>query len=182
MLLMEQYAMDWPNFNSFAVTSLRFQDTDVGSSGRLRTNALDHGTETESCTGGDYMELTKLREKIGFNVREYRLGRAYSQGVLAELCGLNRSYIGSVERSEHNIGIDNLERLSLGLAVSPVELLEVSTAGLDDGTPNEQAITEISSVVVLSRKRFFELLKQCAVHRPDLVAIYLDRCGVRFVE
>lgn len=164
--------MDWPNFNSFAVISLRFQDADVGFSGRLRKNALDHGTDTGSCTGGDYMELTNLREKIGFNVREYRLGRGYSQGVLAELCGLNHSYIG----------IDNLERLSLGLAVPPVELLEISTAGLDDGTPNEQAITEISSVVVLSRKRFFELLKQCAVHRPDLVAICLDRCGVRVVK
>jgi transcriptional regulator with XRE-family HTH domain len=102
--------------------------------------------------------------------------------VLAELCGLNRSYIGSVERNEHNIGIDNLERLSLGLEVPPGELLEVSATGLDDRTPNEQAITETSSVVVLSRKRLFELLKQCAVHRPDLVAIYLDRCGVRFIK
>jgi len=128
------------------------------------------------------MALTNLREKIGFNVREYRLGRGYSQGVLAELCGLNRSYIGSVERNEHNIGIDNLERLSLGLEVPPGELLEVSATGLDDRTPNEQAITETSSVVVLSRKRLFELLKQCAVHRPDLVAIYLDRCGVRFIK
>jgi transcriptional regulator with XRE-family HTH domain len=128
------------------------------------------------------MELTKLREKIGFNVREYRLGRGYSQGVLAELCGLNRSYIGSVERNEHNIGIDNLERLSQGLEVPPVKLLGASAASLADGPPNEQAITETSPVVVLSRKRFFELLKQCAVNRPDLVAIYLDRCGVRFVK
>ena len=133
-------------------------------------------------TGGNYMKLTNLREKIGFNVRDYRLGRGYSQGVLAELCGLNRSYISSVERSEHNIGIDNLERLSLGLEVSPVKLLEVSATGLDDRPEKELAITEASPVVVLSRKRFFELLKQCAVHRPDLVAIYLDRCGVRFVN
>jgi transcriptional regulator with XRE-family HTH domain len=135
-----------------------------------------------SRTGGHDMELTNLREKIGFNVREYRLGMGYSQGVLAELCGLNRSYIGSVERNEHNIGIDNLERLSLGLDVSPDKLLEVSAVGLADRIPKEQAITETPSVVVLSRKRFFELLKQCAVHRPDLVAIYLDRCGVRFVK
>jgi len=135
-----------------------------------------------SSTGGNYMELTNLRENIGLNVRDYRLGRGYSQGVLAELCGLNRSYIGSVERSEHNIGIDNLERLARGLEVPPVKLLEVSATGLGDRPPNEQSITETSSVVVLSRKRFFELLKQCAVNRPDLVAIYLDRCGVRFVK
>jgi len=128
------------------------------------------------------MKLTNLREKIGFNVRDYRLGRGYSQGVLAELCGLNRSYISSVERSEHNIGIDNLERLSLGLEVPPVKLLQVSGTGLDNRPEKELAITETSPVVVLSRKRFFELLKQCAVHRPDLVAIYLDRCGVRFVN
>jgi len=132
--------------------------------------------------GGNYMELTNLRERIGLNVRDYRLGRGYSQGGLAELCGLNRSYIGSVERSEHNIGIDNLERLAQGLEVPPVKLLEVSAIGLADRPPNEQSTTGPSSVVVLSRKRFFELLKQCAVSRPDLVAIYLDRCGVRFVK
>ncbi len=128
------------------------------------------------------MELTKLREKIGLNVRDYRLGRGYSQGVLAELCGLNRSYIGSVERSEHNIGIDNLERLAQGLEVPPVKLLEESATGLAGRPPNDQSITETSSVVVLSRKRFFELLKQCATNRPDLVAIYLGRCGVRFIK
>jgi transcriptional regulator with XRE-family HTH domain len=102
--------------------------------------------------------------------------------MLAERSGLNRSYIGSVERNEHSIGIDNLERLSQGLDVPPVALLEVSAGSLDDRPPTEQAITETSPVVVLSRKRFFELLKQCAVHRPELVAIYLDRCGVRFVK
>lgn len=150
----------------------------AGSSKLHRIMAQKRGSRT----GENYMELTNLREKIGFNVRDYRLGRGYSQGVLAGLCGLNRSYIGAVERSEHNIGIDNLERLSLGLEVPPVKLLEVNATGLADRPASEQAVAETSPVVVLSRKRFFELLKQCAVHRPDLVAIYLDRCGVRFVN
>jgi transcriptional regulator with XRE-family HTH domain len=156
---------------------------DVGFSSWLCTIAAHQGTETWNWTGGIYMELTNLRERIGLNVRDYRLGRGYSQGGLAELCGLNRSYIGSVERSEHNMGIDNLERLAQGLEVPPVKLLEVGgVTDIADRSPNGQSITETSSVVVLSRKRFFELLKQCAVNRPDLVAIYLDRCGVRFVK
>lgn len=90
--------------------------------------------------------------------------------------------IGSVERNEYDIGIDNYERLSQRLDVPPVELLEVSAGSLNDRPPTEQAITENSPVVVLSRKRFFELLKQCAVHRPELVAIYFGRCGARSVK
>jgi transcriptional regulator with XRE-family HTH domain len=179
---MEQYAMDWPEFQLIRCDHPSFSECGCWFQRQALHTQLITAQKRGSRTGVNYMELTKLREKIGFNVREYRLGRGYSQGVLAELCGLNRSYIGSVERNEHNIGIDNLERLSQGLEVPPVKLLEMSAAGLDDRLPTEQAITETSSLVVLSRKRFFELLKQCAVHRPELVAVYLDRCGVKFVK
>lgn len=153
----------------------------VSAAGSARLHRID--AQIPGCYIGEiYMEFNKLRERIGLNVRDYRLGRGYSQGVLAELCGLNRSYIGSVERSEHNMGIDNLERLAQGLEVPPVKLLEKSPTELTNRLENERSTTEASSVVVLSRKRFFELLKQCATNRPDLVAIYLDRCGVRFIK
>lgn len=40
-----------------------------------------------------------------------------------ELCGLHRTYIGSVERSKRNISIDNIENVATALKVSPPELL-----------------------------------------------------------
>jgi transcriptional regulator with XRE-family HTH domain len=38
--------------------------------------------------------------------------------------GLHRTYVGSVERGERNISIDNIERLAHALGVSAASLLE----------------------------------------------------------
>lgn len=39
------------------------------------------------------------------------------------MAGLHRTYIGSVERSERNVSIDNMERLAVALEVDITELL-----------------------------------------------------------
>jgi transcriptional regulator with XRE-family HTH domain len=57
------------------------------------------------------------------NIRKFRRQRKISQEELAELAGLHRTYIGSVERGERNVSIDNMERLAKALEVSLVDLL-----------------------------------------------------------
>lgn len=47
-----------------------------------------------------------------------------SQEKLAELAELHRTYVGSVERGERNIAIDNMERLAQALNVTIQTLLE----------------------------------------------------------
>jgi transcriptional regulator with XRE-family HTH domain len=58
------------------------------------------------------------------NLRKVRLNKGLSQEELAELASLHRTYVGSVERGERNISIDNMERLALALDTSIQTLLE----------------------------------------------------------
>ncbi|MHB1239236.1 MAG: helix-turn-helix domain-containing protein [Gammaproteobacteria bacterium] len=63
------------------------------------------------------------RTRLARRIRIQRRGRGWSQEVLAELSGLHRSYIGSVERAERNISLDNIERIARALGVPIHDLL-----------------------------------------------------------
>lgn len=56
-------------------------------------------------------------------MRRLRAERGLSQEALAHECGINRTYLSSVERSERNVAIDNIERIAKGLGVEAWALL-----------------------------------------------------------
>lgn len=66
---------------------------------------------------------SKIRELFARRLKQLRLLKGFSQETLADLAGLHRTYVGSVERSERNISIDNMERLAKALEVDIIDLL-----------------------------------------------------------
>ena len=65
-------------------------------------------------------DLTRI---LAANVRGFRHDKKLSQEELADLCGLHRTYVGSVERGERNATLSTLETLAAALDVSVIDLL-----------------------------------------------------------
>jgi transcriptional regulator with XRE-family HTH domain len=61
--------------------------------------------------------MTDINKKVGKKIRYFRKQRGWSQERLALETGLHRAYIGQIERGEKNLGIVNLEKISLSLGV-----------------------------------------------------------------
>ena len=60
---------------------------------------------------------------FGEAVRLRRQRRGLSQEKLAELAGLHRTYIGSMERSERNVSLINIHAIAAALGCAAADLL-----------------------------------------------------------
>ena len=67
------------------------------------------------------------RRVFAANVRRIRAQQGITQERLAELCGLHRTYIGSIERGEQNISLENIGKVAATLGVSLAELFSPFT-------------------------------------------------------
>ena len=73
---------------------------------------------------GNYERDVKIL--FGRRLRELRRRRGWSQETFAHLCGIDRSYVGGVERGERNISLENICRMAEALGVPPSELLKLN--------------------------------------------------------
>jgi transcriptional regulator with XRE-family HTH domain len=75
-----------------------------------------------------------IRQKFGMLMRNKRYALNISQEELSFRSGLHRTYIGSVERGERNIALENILLLAKALECSPKDLIpEVSLDSDEDG-------------------------------------------------
>lgn len=61
---------------------------------------------------------------IGKTIRAARKAQELSQEELALACELDRSYVGGIERGEHNLTVINLIRIASPLNISGADLLK----------------------------------------------------------
>lgn len=66
-------------------------------------------------------DRSPVLKAFGQAVRECRKARGFSQESFAHYCGLDRSYMGSVERGERNVTLGNIERIISALHMKPSE-------------------------------------------------------------
>jgi transcriptional regulator with XRE-family HTH domain len=64
--------------------------------------------------------------ELGLAIRSARVEVGLSQEALAVDAQLDRSYIGGIERGEHNLTLINLHKIAAALGTQPSKLLKKS--------------------------------------------------------
>lgn len=77
------------------------------------------------------MDPVKIQAALGRAIRSRRMKTGLSQEAFADIAGIHRTYIGSVERGERNISLQNMARIAKALGTSVSTLLSDAEKGLD---------------------------------------------------
>lgn len=64
------------------------------------------------------MDNEDIKTLFGKRLRQLRIQRGYSQEEFAGKCGLDRTYISSLERGKRNISLKNIESITIALDIS----------------------------------------------------------------
>lgn len=70
----------------------------------------------------------KIKIRFGEYLRSLRTDRGLSQEDFAALCGLDRTYIGAIERGERNVSLVNIAKIASGLGLPIRELFGFENA------------------------------------------------------
>ena len=63
-----------------------------------------------------------IRIRFGKALRHRRERLGVSQEAFADMCGLDRTYIGGIERGERNVALVNIEKIAKTLRLTIAEL------------------------------------------------------------
>jgi transcriptional regulator with XRE-family HTH domain len=85
---------------------------------------MDHGVPASY--GLMPKQKTAVNEAVGRAIREARKQRGYSQEAFALAAGLDRSYMGAVERGEFNLTLETLLKIAGALGTSAAEMLALA--------------------------------------------------------
>lgn len=62
--------------------------------------------------------------RFGVAVRRHRKALGYSQEAFGDACGIDRSYMGGIERGEHNLALINILKIIAQLKIPPSEFFK----------------------------------------------------------
>jgi len=68
--------------------------------------------------------MENIRVRFGKALRQRRNKLGVSQEAFADMCELDRTYIGGIERGERNVALVNIEKIAKTLRVSISELFK----------------------------------------------------------
>jgi transcriptional regulator with XRE-family HTH domain len=76
----------------------------------------------------DEAQHERVRRQFGARLRQLRKAKKLSQEALALESGLDRSYLGKIERGESNVALVNIHRIADALRVGVGELFGIESS------------------------------------------------------
>jgi len=68
--------------------------------------------------------MDDIRARFGKAIRQKRHKLGVSQEAFADMCGLDRTYLGGIERGERNVALVNIEKIAKTLRLTIAELFK----------------------------------------------------------
>ncbi|MGJ8624024.1 MAG: helix-turn-helix domain-containing protein [Yoonia sp.] len=116
-----------------------------------------------------------LRDRVGANLRKLRRLQSLSQEALSLKAGLERGYVGRLERSQYYTSMATVQKLAFALEVDPIELIEpvLITRGKKSGTADhetsdDQKVSGGSQLLAVPFQEGFEK------RQDDLTLVLID--------
>jgi len=99
--------------------------------------------------------MSRILKAVGGQIRAIRKAKHLSQEKLAERANLHHTMIGSVERGERNITLENLAKIAKGLSVPVRELFPMENA-------QEESLKDLVGVLAAADQHTTELILSVA--------------------
>ncbi len=62
--------------------------------------------------------------RFGERVRQLRKAAGLSQEAFADRCGMDRTYVGGIERGQRNVALRNIQAIAQTLSITLSELMD----------------------------------------------------------
>lgn len=66
----------------------------------------------------------KVLEKLGLNIKKYRLAQCFTQETLAEKIGIHPTYVGKLEGGKNNPSVKMLFKITRALGITLSDLFD----------------------------------------------------------
>ncbi|MEC2799057.1 helix-turn-helix transcriptional regulator, partial [Bacillus thuringiensis] len=90
--------------------------------------------------------MSNFLKLVGENIRILRKKRGLTQEELAERINLQQAYIGGIERGERNISMLTLQKIAVGLEISPDKIFNFSNINSLENPQQEEFLSIITSL------------------------------------
>ena len=93
----------------------------------------------------------KAPELVAFGaaVRRQRMARGQAQEAFGDTCGIDRSYMGGIERGEHNLALANILKIIKALGMQPSEFFKaLDERGSDGKDDHKEALKELANLLM----------------------------------